>query len=124
MHYPKKLFKIRAAKYAKLKYLASTSTYPYSYYRSRQREKKQTAKILFGKRKEKQQIKPNLLEAARKTPCENFIIITTLFLDQASKQVIFSAKYNAKHYYGSGVLPEDLFFVLEPSMIAVENKSS
>ena len=38
--------------------------------------------------------------------------------------MIFSAKYNAKHYYGSGILPEDLFFVLEPSMIAVENKSS
>lgn len=38
--------------------------------------------------------------------------------------MIFSAKYNAKHYYGSGMLPEDLFFVLEPSMIAVENKSS
>ena len=87
MHDPKKLLKIQAAKYAKLKYLASTSTYPYSYCRSRQHEQKQTAKILWGGGGEKQQLRPNLLEAANKTPCENFIIITTLFSDQASKGI-------------------------------------
>lgn len=53
-------------------------------------EKKQTAKTFWaGGRggEKKQQIKPNLLEAAKKTPCENFIVITTLFSDQASRQV-------------------------------------
>lgn len=39
------------------------------------------------KERKQQQLRPNLLEAAKKTPCENFIIITTLFSDQASKQV-------------------------------------
>lgn len=55
MHCPKKLLKIQAAKYAKLKYLAGPSTYPYSYCRSRQHEKKrkQTAKILKNKKQNK-----------------------------------------------------------------------
>ena len=65
LHCPKKLLKIQAAKYAKLKYVASTSTYPYSYCRSRQHEKKHTAKILWWGRGEKTTNKTKFVRASQ-----------------------------------------------------------
>jgi hypothetical protein len=78
------------------------------------------------KQNNKQTSKTEFVRGSQENSMRNFHNHHNFNSDQASKQVymIFSAKYNAKHCYGSGILPEDLFFVLEPSMIAVENKSS
>lgn len=87
--------------------------------------KKSTQPKSFGGGGEKTTNKTKFVRASQKNSMrKSYNHHNFIFRSSIQKYMIFSAKYNAKHYYGSGILPEDLFFVLEPSMIAVENKSS